>query len=137
MDGARRTLRWLPVALSAAFYADFIARTRVRLGGHTGFVLADDAMISMTYARHLAEGGGLVWGDGRRVEGYSNLLWTLWMAFLHLFGMSEFDVSLAVMITSAILLLLTVVVTGRIVAELAPGRPCAEWRSASWRCSSR
>jgi hypothetical protein len=86
-------------------------------------VLADDAMISMVYARHLAQGDGLVWGDGHRVEGYTNLLWTLWMAFLQLFGASELRVSLLVMISSAAILLLTVVVAGRICAELAPGRP--------------
>lgn len=39
--------------------------------------LADDAFISFRYARHLAEGKGLVWNVGERVEGFTNLLWTL------------------------------------------------------------
>jgi hypothetical protein len=119
-------LKWVPVLGSAAFYVDFIARSRVRLAGSTAYVLADDAMISMVYARHLAEGDGLVWGDGHRVEGYSNFLWTLWMAFLHVFGGSELRVSLLVMISSAAVLVLTMVVAGRICAELAPGRPAVE-----------
>ncbi len=37
----------------------------------------DDAYISFRYARHLAEGHGLVFNTGERVEGYTNFLWTL------------------------------------------------------------
>lgn len=40
----------------------------------------DDAYISFRYARHLADGLGLVWNPGERVEGYSNLLWVLLIA---------------------------------------------------------
>jgi hypothetical protein len=40
----------------------------------------DDAFISFRYARNLAEGHGLVFNVGERVEGYTNLLWTLWIA---------------------------------------------------------
>jgi hypothetical protein len=40
----------------------------------------DDAYISFRYARNLAEGHGLVFNEGERVEGYSNFLWTLWVA---------------------------------------------------------
>jgi len=38
----------------------------------------DDAYISFRYARNLLEGHGLVYNQGERVEGYTNLLWTLW-----------------------------------------------------------
>lgn len=38
---------------------------------------SDDAYISYRYARHLADGLGLVWNPGERVEGYSNFLWVL------------------------------------------------------------
>src|SRR5579862_1742677 len=41
------------------------------------FVLRDDAMISMRYAYNLAHGQGLVWNAGDRVEGFTNLGWTL------------------------------------------------------------
>ncbi|MCX7606284.1 MAG: hypothetical protein N2170_03320 [Bacteroidia bacterium] len=45
------------------------------------FLLMDDAMISMSYARSLVEGCGLVWYCGaERVEGITNLGWTLYMA---------------------------------------------------------
>lgn len=44
--------------------------------------VCDDAYISFRYARHLAEGHGLVFnlGESPPVEGYTNLLWTLWSA---------------------------------------------------------
>ena len=46
----------------------------------------DDAFISFEYARNLAEGNGLVFNDGERVEGFSNLLWTLLLAAVHRVG---------------------------------------------------
>jgi arabinofuranosyltransferase len=39
--------------------------------------VCDDAFISFRYARNLAEGHGLVYNLGERVEGYTNFLWTL------------------------------------------------------------
>ncbi len=42
--------------------------------------IQDDAFISFRYALNLAEGGGLEWNPGERVEGYSNFLWTLLVA---------------------------------------------------------
>tara|TARA_Y100001934_G_scaffold194296_1_gene229169 strand:+ start:210 stop:2339 length:2130 start_codon:yes stop_codon:yes gene_type:complete len=47
-------------------------------------VIADDAYISFTYAKHLVAGEGLVFNPGERVEGYTNFLWTLAMALPHL-----------------------------------------------------
>ena len=40
----------------------------------------DDAYISFRYAENLAEGRGLVFNAGERVEGYSNFLWVLLLA---------------------------------------------------------
>lgn len=37
----------------------------------------DDAYISFRYALNWAQGKGLVWNEGERVEGYSNFLWTI------------------------------------------------------------
>jgi hypothetical protein len=44
--------------------------------------VCDDAYISFRYSRHLAAGEGLVFnlGEDPPVEGYSNLLWVLWIA---------------------------------------------------------
>jgi len=46
-------------------------------------VLADDAYISFRYAQNLADGQGLVFNSGERVEGYSNFLPTIILAGLH------------------------------------------------------
>ena len=76
---------WL--AAAAVFYAVFLFRTRFVVDGEIHFSLFDDAMIVMRYARNLTEGYGLVWNPGgAHVEGYTNLLWLLWMAVLHLVG---------------------------------------------------
>lgn len=40
----------------------------------------DDAYISYRYARHLADGLGLVWNAGERVEGYTTFLWVVIVA---------------------------------------------------------
>lgn len=42
--------------------------------------LSDDCFIGFRYARHLADGEGLVWNPGERVEGYTNFLWVLSLA---------------------------------------------------------
>lgn len=41
--------------------------------------VCDDAFISFRYADNLVAGHGLVWNPGERVEGFSNLLWTLFL----------------------------------------------------------
>lgn len=49
----------------------------VAIDGRRYYGLFDDAMISMRYAWNLSHGNGLVWNPGERVEGFTNLLWTL------------------------------------------------------------
>jgi len=44
------------------------------------FLLADDSMISMVYAKNLFDGNGLVWQAGDRVMGITNPLWTMIMS---------------------------------------------------------
>ncbi len=51
----------------------------------------DDAYITFRFARNLAEGDGLTWNPeepGKRVEGYSNFLWTVALAGLYSLGVS-------------------------------------------------
>jgi hypothetical protein len=48
--------------------------------------MADDAFISLRYARRLLDGHGLTWTEGPAVEGYSNLLWVLGCALLGWLG---------------------------------------------------
>lgn len=56
----------------------------VCIDGVRYFCLRDDPMICMRYAYNLASGIGLVWNAGERVEGITNLGWTLIMAAVHL-----------------------------------------------------
>jgi arabinofuranosyltransferase len=42
--------------------------------------VCDDAFISFRYAENLVHGLGLVFNAGERVEGYTNFLWTVWVA---------------------------------------------------------
>lgn len=49
--------------------------------------IPDDAFISFRYARNLAEGAGLVFNAGDRVEGVSNPLWTAVLALLTKVGL--------------------------------------------------
>jgi hypothetical protein len=111
----------LLLALAGTWYLAFALRTGFRVDGVLHFSLFDDAMISMRYARNLAEGHGLVWNPGQApVEGYSNTLWTLWMAVLHLAPVGPSLVSLLVML-SGIALLLTVAVATRRLALVVSG----------------
>src|SRR5207248_3235995 len=114
---------------ATAFYAVFMARTAFSVGGRTYFSLFDDAMISMRYARNLAHGAGLVWNAGQHpVEGYTNSLWTVWMAVLHLTGVSDAKASLLVMLSGAAILVANLFVVRAIVETLAPGgRRDARW----------
>jgi len=108
-----------PIAATAGlFYAIFIARSAFPADGRFGFTLFDDAMISMRFARNLAEGYGLVWNAGERVEGYTNPLWTLWMTLIHATGVSDVRASLVVMISGALILLATSLVAARIAARI-------------------
>lgn len=70
--------------VTAAFLlwsATFVWRTSfIGIDERRHFCLFDDAMISMRYAWNLAHGSGLVWNEGVRVEGFTNLLMTLYMS---------------------------------------------------------
>src|SRR4030095_14589299 len=99
---------WLfssPLIVSVLGSMVFIARSTFTANGHLYFTLFDDAMISMRYARNLADGHGLLWNPGQpAVEGYTNFLWTLWMAALHLLPVTEPKIGLGVMVTGVALL---------------------------------
>jgi len=71
---------------------------------HTWFQ-SDDAFISFRYARHLADGLGLVWNPGERVEGYTNFSWVLLMAAGMRLGLEPELLSNLLGVASGILLL--------------------------------
>jgi hypothetical protein len=103
-----------------ALHASFIGRAMFRIAGQPTFSLFDDAMISMTYARNLAEGHGLVWMAGEApVEGYTNLLWTLVMALPHLAGMPDRLASLPIQILGVLILAGTSALVAQIARRLA------------------
>ncbi len=109
------------LVLSALFYLAFIIGTSFNIKGERYFTLVDDAMISMRYAKHLAQGHGLVWNIGEQpVEGFTNLGWTLYMTFLHIFPFSASKISLAVMLTSLVILLANIKIVHKIAETLIP-----------------
>jgi arabinofuranosyltransferase len=73
------------------------------------FWVCDDAFISFRYAEQLLAGHGLVFNVGDRVEGYTNLLWVLEMAFFGALGMPMplASIGLSVLATAGTLLLVT------------------------------
>src|SRR5437870_1567913 len=83
------------LALCGLYYAAFIYRSSFVVQGERYFALYDDAMISMRYAKNLAQGFGLVWNPlGERVEGYTNLLWVLYMTLWHFLPIPAAKISL-------------------------------------------
>lgn len=88
----------LHVALSAVLFDWFV----------------EDAAISMSYARNLASGQGLVpFAGGERVEGYSNFLWVLLLASFAHFGVDGFAAARAVGLFASLLTLPLVWVVAR------------------------
>ena len=113
-------LIFLLILVGYALYAGvYIFRTSFIAGGERYFVLFDDAMISMRYARNLAEGYGLVWNPGgERVEGYTNPLWVVFMAVFHLFPIPASKMSLFIQASGAAFLIANLVFVKRIARFL-------------------
>ncbi len=51
-------------------------------------IIMEDQFITLSYSRNLAEGAGLVFNPGERVEGFSNPLWVFIMAPAFLLGLN-------------------------------------------------
>lgn len=109
------------VALAYVFYEYSFIASRV-IEGTRYFWLDDDMMISMTYGRNLAEGHGLVWNaaGAERVEGYTNFLWTLVMAGVHLTGVADARAAVAVRLVNFGLLASCFVLALRLLRIFAP-----------------
>ena len=100
----------------------FIFKSSIIANGVRYFTLFDDAMISMRYAKNLVNGYGLVWNPGGdRVEGYTNLLWTIYMAFWHLFPISSAKIALPIQLTGLFFLLSNLWLTRRIADHVSEG----------------
>jgi arabinofuranosyltransferase len=83
--------------------------------------IPDDAYVSFCYAEHLAAGKGLEFFPGERVEGFSNLLWTLFLAAGSWLGANTVDLavisSLLLGLGSAFLIRWLMVTAGGLVAD--------------------
>lgn len=103
----------------------FIWQTSFVFSGERYFVLFEDAMVSMSYARNLVRGEGLVMNPGEFVEGYTNPVWTLWMAVAHLPGLDDSKVSLLIQLTGVLILLALVWMVARVSSIISGGKPLA------------
>lgn len=110
------------IVLAFSVYAAlFIYRTSFLINEERYFSLFDDAMISMRYAKNLANGYGLVWNPGgERVEGYTNPLWVLYMSLFHLLPIAKSKISLSIQLTGALLLAINLYYV-RKIAQLISG----------------
>jgi hypothetical protein len=109
MDRRAQLWRWSVVVVFAAESLFFV-----------GWI-PDDAFISFRYADNLAEGSGLVFNPGERVEGMSNPLWTVLLAAITAVGGSAAG---AAVILSLVCALAAVALTLRLfeVVGGGPGR---------------
>lgn len=117
----RATLTVLLLA-AAVFYAIFMMRTTFRVRGELYFTLIDDAMVSMRYAQHLAQGYGLTWNIGEKpIEGFTNPAWMLLMVPAHIFHVAASKTSLPVMVLSGLCLLGTALAAYKLCGALSGG----------------
>ena len=93
------------VILLSLYASVFIYKTSFVIKCERYFSLFDDAMISMQYDKHFVEGHGFVMNPGERVEGYTNPLWVMYMAVIHLLPVSPPKICLLIQITGAMLLI--------------------------------
>jgi len=114
----RNTLFGILVAAFLWYAWHYILATSFVIDGTRYYILFDDAMISMRYAYNLAHGNGLVWNVGQRVQGFTNPLWVFYMALLHLLPITAAKISLAVQITGAVLVALTMFFVRGVVEQL-------------------
>jgi arabinofuranosyltransferase len=104
--------RWCLLSILFVFGSILIylvLKTSNEIAGTRYFVLPDDGMISMRFARNLASGLGLVWNPGERVQGFTNPAWTLIMVVVHWTGVPGRLASLPMQLASAAIDLLTAV----------------------------
>jgi hypothetical protein len=113
-------LLYLTLFVAAVYGGLFIYRTSFTVGTERYFVLFDDAMVAMRYARNLATGNGLVWNPGEApVEGFTNPLWTLYMAACHLLPLPASKASLPIQLSGIFILAVNVLFVARIASLIS------------------
>jgi hypothetical protein len=116
-----RRADWAGLSAIVAFSLVFVLRASVVIRGQRYFPLFDDGMISMTYARNLARGNGLVWNAGEApVEGITNLLWTVLLAGAHLLPVEDRWLGLPIALAGVALVVASALLARRLAARIAP-----------------
>ncbi len=96
-----------------------IFKTSFVFDGVRYFILSDDAMISMRYGYNFAHGLGLVWNPGEFVEGFTNPLWTLFMAIIHFLPIPIAKMSLIVQIAGVLCMMASLYFIKRIASIIS------------------
>ncbi|HEY7213864.1 MAG TPA: hypothetical protein VIC28_04500, partial [Thermoanaerobaculia bacterium] len=110
----------------------FIYRTSFVVEGKRYFILFDDAMISMTYARNLVEGHGLNWARwGEPVEGFTHPLWLLLMIPVNALPIALRDRSLLMQVLSLLTLAATIIAVRRLVLDHFSAADVRHWMPAA------
>ena len=98
----------------------FIFQTSFKVDGIRYFVLFDDEMVSMRYAKNLVSGHGLVWNPGGdKVEGFTNPLWVLYMALFHLLPIAKSKISLCIQVSGVLFLVLNLFYVWKITVKMS------------------
>lgn len=113
---------WLLAAAAAvaALYVGHTFAASRMIDGVRWFWLDDDMMISMRYARNLAESHGLVFNPGELVEGYTNFGWVTIMAAVHLLPLTDQLMPVALRAVSALICVGAIVVAACLLQRLEP-----------------
>lgn len=91
-----RTLVATLLAPRAIWQSVLVVTVALAYMWHFVNVSVDDVFISFRYADNLAQGRGLVFNEGERVEGFSNFLWTVLLSVASFCGASQFQFGLLV-----------------------------------------
>ena len=119
----RLIIYWVSVLPGFLFMCTLLWQSARNPWGSRRFTLFDDAMISMGYARTLASTGEFVWFPGApRVQGFTNPLWTLWMAAIHRLGFDGSSAALMISITGIALILSSAFLIYGLVLTYANGQ---------------
>ena len=105
------------VAAAVAVLTLRIAALAGREGQH---LLFDDAFISFRYAQNFANGLGLVFNEGERVEGYTNFLWTVLLAGAARLGLDIVSTSVVLAAVCTIATTIVLAAFGRVLFDREP-----------------
>jgi len=108
---------WIFISIYSLFSALFIFNTSKVVNGERYFFIADDAFISMQYAKNFVQGDGFVWSVGEKVQGYTNPLWTMYMTIPHLLRIPQSKTPLFIQITAYLFMVMTLYLTWKLSFE--------------------